>query len=76
MLPKAGQRFDWVVSVWCQVLDDILTCNDSGLIESIHAFDNLNAEKYLVVDNGKKAVLIDDLLGNDRDVYLHILGVG
>ena len=58
------------------MLDDLLECDDSGLIESIHAFENINVEKPLVVDDGKKAVLIDDFLGDDRDVYLHILGVG
>ena len=75
ILPKAGRVFDWVVYVWCQVLDELL-CDDSGMFKSIHAFDDLNVEKYLVVDNGKKAVLVDDFLGDYRDVYLRLLGVG
>ena len=76
MLPKSRRVFDWVVSILCQVLDEILVCNDSGLLESIHTFDNLNVEKSLVFENGKKSVLINYLLGDDRDMYLHILGVG
>ena len=51
-------------------------CDDSGLLESIHAFDDLNLDKSLVIDNIKKTVIIDDLLEDDRDVYLHILRVG
>ena len=58
------------------MLDEILVCDDSGLLESKHAFDDFNVDKYLVVDNGKKAVLINDFLGDDKDMYLHILGVG
>ena len=50
-------------------------CDDSGPLEFIHAFNNNNVDKPIVVDDGKEAVLIDDLLGYDRDVYLHILGV-
>ena len=76
MIPKDGCVFDWVVYVWCQFLDELLVCNDSSLLKSIHAFDNLNVKKSLVVDYGKKSVLIDDFLGDDRDVYFHILGVG
>ena len=75
MFTKAGRVFDLVVSISCQVLDEILVCNNSGLLESIHTFDDLNIEKSLVVNNGKKAVLIDHFLGDERDVYLHILGV-
>ena len=76
ILPKSGRVFDRVVSVWCQVLDEILMCNDSGLLDSIHAFDDLNVYKSIFVNDDNKAVLIDDLLGDDKDVYLHILGVG
>ena len=76
MFTKAGRVFDLVVSVCCQVLDELLVCDDSGLLESIHAFGDLNVDKYLVVDDDNKAVLINDFLGDDRDVYLHILGVG
>ena len=75
MFTKAGRVFDLVVSVCCQVLDELLVCDDSGLLESIHAFDDLNVEKPLVVNNDKRDAIIDDLLGDDRDVYLHILGV-
>ena len=57
------------------MLDEILVCDDYGLLESIHAFDDINVNKSLVVNDGKKAVLVDDLLGDDRDIYLHILGV-
>ena len=76
MLPKAGRVFDWVISVWCQVLDELLVCDDSGMLESIHAFDDINVDKSLVVDDVNKAVLINYLLGYGRDVYLHILRVG
>ena len=76
MLPKAGRIFDWLVSVWCKILDELLVCHYSGLLESIHAFGDLNVDNSLVVDDGKKDVLIEDFLGDDRDVYLHILGVG
>ena len=58
------------------MLDELLVCDNSSLLESIHTFDNHNVDKYLVVDNGKKDVLIDDLLVDDRDVYLHIIEVG
>ena len=76
MFPKSRRLFDRVVSVWFQVLDELLVCDDSSLLESIHTFDNLNVEKSLVFENGKKSVLINYLLGDDRDMYLHILGVG
>ena len=33
--------------------------NDSGLLESIHAFDDLNVKKSLVFKDGKKALLIN-----------------
>ena len=75
ILPNSGCVFDWLVSLWCQVLDELLVCDDSGLLESIHAFGDINVEKPLVVDYVKKAVLTNDLLGDDIDVYLHILGV-
>ena len=68
MLTKDGHIFAWVVSVWCQVLDELLVCDDSGLIESIHAFDNLNVDKSLVFNDENKAVLIADFLVIDRDV--------
>ena len=76
ILPKSGRVFDRVVSVWCQVLDELLVCDDSGLHESIHAFDDINVDKSLVVEYVKKAVLINDFLGNDIDVFLHIIRVG
>ena len=76
MLPKVRLLVEWVVYVWFQLLDGLLVCNYSCLIEFIHAFENLNVDKSLVVNDGKKAVLVDDFLGNDKDVYLHILRVG
>ena len=76
MFTKAGRVFDLVVSVCCQVLDELLVCDDSGLLESIHAFDDLNVKKSLLFKDGKKALLINYFLGDDRDVHLHIIGVG
>ena len=66
---------DCVVSVWCQVLDELLVCDDSGLLDSIHTLEDLNVETFLVVYDGKKAVLINDLFGDERYMYLHILRV-
>ena len=57
------------------MLDGLLVCDDSGMLESIHTFEDLNVEKSLVVYDGKKAVRIDDLFADERYVYLHILGV-
>ena len=50
--------------------------DDSGLLESIHAFDDNNIDKSLVVDDGKKTALIDNVFRDNRYVYLHIIGVG
>ena len=50
------------------MLDELLVCDDSGLLESIHAFDNLNVDKSLVFNDENKAVLITDFLVIDRDV--------
>ena len=58
------------------MLDEILVCNDSVLLEFIHDFDDLNIYKSLVVDDGKKDVPINGLWGDDRDAYLHLLGFG
>ena len=60
MLPNSVRVFDGVVTVWYQVLDELLVCDDSGLLESIHAFDDLNLDKSLVIDNIKKTVIIDE----------------
>ena len=64
MLSKYRRVFDRLLYVWCQVLDYLLVCDSSGLLEYIHAFDNINEEKSLVVVDSKKAVLIDNFWGD------------
>ena len=56
-----------LMSSWCEMIPDCLS--------PYMTLKNINVDKYLVVNYVKKAVLIDDFLGDDRDVYLHILGV-
>ena len=55
--------------------DEIFVCYDSGLLESIHSFDNINIDKALIFDYAQQVILVDDLLWYSCYVELHVLWI-
>ena len=47
--------------------------NYACLFEAIHDLANIRVDKTFVVDNVLQVVRIDNFLGDDADVYLHVL---
>ena len=49
-----------------------IVVDDACMVDAIHALANIHVDKTFVVDNVLQVVCIDNFLGGDSDVYLHV----
>ena len=49
-----------------------IVVDDACMVDAIHALANIHIDKTFVVDNVLQVLRIDNFLGYDADVYLHL----
>ena len=59
--------------MWFEALLEEVICEVAGLRQAVHSFVDGDMDPALGVGKGVKIVLLDDFVGNERDVYLHVL---
>jgi hypothetical protein len=64
--------FTWCVSVCGQVGHKLVVCQNASLWQAVHSSTDFHKNKF-IVDEVEERILVDDLLWNGVDGYVHVL---
>ena len=75
MHPEAGCMLHWMILEWCHLFYQLLVCDDTSLLEAIHALLDAHVDPPLVFNQCLEVISVNDILWDDFKRNPHKLRV-